>query len=145
MHAKKMLTVAGSLLILGTGLAVASEQGQAVENELRNRNRLENRLQTRPLFVDENGDGICDLFRDHDNDGVPNRQDPDWDRPRDGSGFQNGKGQHQGAPDFNGRQAFQNGSQGWSRQSFRNNRGGLGDGICDGTGPKGNGFKRGGK
>jgi hypothetical protein len=140
-----MLTVAGSLLILGAGLAVAAEQSQAVQTEPGSRNRVESRRQTRLMFVDENGDGICDLFRDHDNDGIPNRQDPDWDRPQDGSGFQNGNGQRQGQAHFNGRNAFQNGDRGWSHRSFRNNRSGLGDGVCDETGPKGNGFKRGGK
>ncbi len=145
MNAQKLLTVAGSILILGTGLAVAAEQGQAVQSELRNRSRMENRLQKGPLFVDENGDGICDLFRDHDSDGIPNRQDPDWDRPQDGSGFQERKGHRQGSANLDGRHAFQNGGQGWSHRSFRDSRGGLGNGVCDGTGPKGNGFKRGGK
>ena len=42
-------------------------------------------------FVDENGDGINDLARDHDGDGVPNGQDPDWVKnKRDGTGNQDG-------------------------------------------------------
>lgn len=40
-------------------------------------------------FVDENGDGINDLARDHDGDGIPNGQDEDWVRnKRDGTGYQ---------------------------------------------------------
>jgi hypothetical protein len=39
-------------------------------------------------FVDEDGDGINDLARDSDNDGIPNCLDSDWVRPRDGKGFQ---------------------------------------------------------
>jgi hypothetical protein len=39
-------------------------------------------------FVDEDCDGFNDLARDADNDGIPNCQDPDWVRPRDGKGFQ---------------------------------------------------------
>ena len=47
-------------------------------------------------FVDEDGDGINDLARDSDNDGIPNCLDPDWVRPRDGKGFQARYGyQHQ--------------------------------------------------
>ena len=38
------------------------------------------------IFIDENGDGINDNFRDHDGDGIPNHDDPDWVRPQDGTG-----------------------------------------------------------
>jgi hypothetical protein len=42
-------------------------------------------------FVDENGDGINDLAPDHDGDGVPNGQDPDWVKnKRDGTGYKHG-------------------------------------------------------
>lgn len=40
-------------------------------------------------FVDENGDGINDLARDSDNDGIPNCVDSDWVRPQNGSGYMN--------------------------------------------------------
>jgi len=40
-------------------------------------------------FIDENCDGINDLARDADNDGIPNCLDPDWVRPEDGSGYMN--------------------------------------------------------
>jgi hypothetical protein len=45
-------------------------------------------------FVDEDDDGICDNIgingRDSDGDGVPNGQDGDYERSRDGSGRGNG-------------------------------------------------------
>jgi len=40
-------------------------------------------------FIDEDGDGINDLARDADNDGIPNCIDPDWVRPQDGTGYMN--------------------------------------------------------
>ena len=50
------------------------------------------------LFIDEDGDGICDLCNgcipqgdDADGDGIPNGQDDDYTPPQDGSGKQNGK------------------------------------------------------
>ena len=49
------------------------------------------RSEYRLRFVDENGDGINDLFRDHDGDGIPNCQDPDWAPPKDGSGYRRGR------------------------------------------------------
>jgi len=42
-------------------------------------------------FLDENGDGVNDLAPDHDGDGIPNGQDPDWVKnKRDGTGYQHG-------------------------------------------------------
>jgi len=47
-------------------------------------------------FVDEDGDGVNDLARDSDGDGIPNGQDPDWVKnKRDGSGAQAGATQSQ--------------------------------------------------
>ena len=34
-----------------------------------------------PYFVDENGDGFNDFAPDHDGDGIPNGQDPDYNGP----------------------------------------------------------------
>ena len=49
-------------------------------------------------FIDEDGDGINDLARDADDDGIPNCLDPDWTRPEDGTGYQNRYGyKHQWA------------------------------------------------
>jgi hypothetical protein len=43
---------------------------------------------TRAGFVDMNGDGFNDNAPDHDGDGIPNGQDPDWTRnPQDGTGY----------------------------------------------------------
>ncbi len=134
MSIKKTLALVASLLILGLGFAFAGAQNQ---------NKMAARSQLRTLFVDENGDGICDFYLDHDNDGMPNCQDPDWERPEDGTGYQNRFGNRNGSNQF----GFRNGSQGrhaFSNQSFRNNQSILGSGVCDGAGPKGNGY-RGGK
>lgn len=49
-------------------------------------------VQHGPRFIDENGDGYNDLAPDHDGDGIPNGQDPDYVKPEDGSGNKmNGK------------------------------------------------------
>ena len=49
-------------------------------------------------FVDEDCDGINDLARDSDNDGIPNCLDTDWVRPRDGKGWRSNYGhKHQNA------------------------------------------------
>lgn len=39
-------------------------------------------------YADHNGDGFNDEAPDHDGDGIPNGQDPDWEAPEDGSGYQ---------------------------------------------------------
>jgi hypothetical protein len=77
--------VAGILL---TALAFAGIEnaGSAVE-PLTQKNILQ-----RFGFVDEDCDGINDLARDSDNDGIPNCLDPDWVRPQDGKGFQSKHG-----------------------------------------------------
>jgi len=49
-------------------------------------------------FVDEDGDGVNDLARDSDGDGLPNGKDPDWVKnKRDGIGAQAGGSQSQGS------------------------------------------------
>lgn len=49
-------------------------------------------------FIDEDGDGINDLARDADHDGIPNCVDPDWVRPLDGTGYMHRNGyKHQHA------------------------------------------------
>lgn len=54
-------------------------------------------------FIDENGDGICDLCNgcipqgpDADGDGIPNGQDDDYEPPQDGSGTQSQDKQQKG-------------------------------------------------
>jgi len=94
------------------------------------------------MFMDQNGDGINDFERDHDNDGLPNCQDPDWTRPEDGTGYKNQFGRKgQEARFGNHRNSF--GGQEWSNSSFRHGLGGLSAGICDGTGPKGKSARKG--
>ena len=147
MSTKKLLATVGWLLVIGSSLVMAqekNEQGAAnmVQNKVRIQTEAQPMVQTRARFMDQNGDGINDFQRDHDNDGIPNCQDPDWARPGDGTGSknrfaQNGP-QNQGA----GREGFQ-GAQDWSNSSFRNGFKGLGGGVCDGTGPKGSGQRRG--
>jgi hypothetical protein len=154
MRLKKIFAMGGSILILSSGLMVFAQQGQTDGSQALTRYRVQNRFEVRPMYVDENGDGICDVFRDHDNDGIPNRQDPDWIRPQDGSGYQNGQGGQNAQNRLGNRNAFmgENGQafkgdngQRFGNRSFRNNNGGLGSGVCDLTGPKGNGNRGGNK
>jgi hypothetical protein len=90
--------------------AAPSGQGSGQENAYRNTRNLRNVEQSRYAsragsagtaqgrgFADENGDGTNDLAPDHDSDGVPNCQDPDWGgSKRDGSGQQQGNRSGQG-------------------------------------------------
>lgn len=86
MSTRKILALAGLLLILGAGLSLAQAQTKAQEaNKVQS--KIATQAQTRTKFMDQNGDGINDLYRDHDNDGIPNCQDPDWTRPQDGTGY----------------------------------------------------------
>lgn len=142
---KKALALTGLLLILGAGLASAQEQKQAqVADKAQNKvqSRFQARDQYRQQFRDQNGDGINDFQRDHDNDGVPNCQDPDWTRPEDGTGYKNRHGQSGSQSRFGNRNGFHGGLD-WSNSSFRNGQKGLGGGVCDGTDPKGKGQRRG--
>lgn len=75
---------------------------------------------------------------DDDGDGIPNGLDPDYVRPKDGTGHQFGK--------LNGRGYGYGPGYGWGNQGIgpRDGSGyGPGTGTCDGTGPKGKG--RGGR
>jgi hypothetical protein len=117
MSTRKAMALAGLFMILGAGLALADDQAQASV-----------RTRARTMFMDQDCDGINDVLRDHDNDGIPNCQDPDWTRPEDGTGYKNRFGGN-GSGNRNGNRQGFHGGQGW---------GGFGGGICDGTGPKGN-------
>ena len=123
MSTKKFNKV-GAAVILGLAVLAAGAFAQTVGEPL----RTQTRAQVRAQFVDQNGDGINDCLRDHDNDGVPNRQDPDWTRPQDGTGLKNQFGRKSG--------------EGWNRGTFRGQQGPFGTGVCDGTGPKGMGKGR---
>jgi hypothetical protein len=148
MRAKKTLALAGALLIAAAGLALAQESKSAEANKVQVKTRTESQTQSqtqartrvRTQFVDQNGDGINDLYRDHDNDGIPNCQDPDWAPPQDGTGYKSGQGSRKGgaAVQAGNRQGFL-GKTGFSNRSFRNSLAGtcLCCPGCDGTGPKG--------
>jgi len=154
MSCKKTVALAGMLVILGAGLALAQTQTKAGEaNMVQNRvkNQVQDQVQTRTstaartMFFDENGDGICDAFRDHDNDGIPNGQDADWQAPKDGTGYKEpartpaSRGEFANAAGFKGAGSLGN-------AAFRKGLGGQGapgGGVCDGTGPKGNVSRKG--
>lgn len=108
MKLKKLFSLVGSFLILGSGLVLTAGQ----QNQI--------------LFIDQDGDGICDLAYDHDNDGIPNNQDPDFQRPQDGTGQMKRNGQAA---------AF----------GFRNGAGQFQNGVCMGSGPQGQGNRHGKK
>jgi len=133
MRIKRTMVVVGSLLILGLGFTFGQEK--ALEKVRSNvQTRVENRLQARWMFFDENGDGISDFARDHDNDGIPNCQDPDWTKPEDGTGYQNRL-----------RSERQSGI-GWNKASFRYNMTNMAKfcrGIRGGSGLNKNASKRG--
>lgn len=142
MTIKKTFVLAGALMILGVGsiFAVESPQSQT-QNAVQE--PVSSRFQVRTLFVDENGDGICDFARDHNNDGIPNSQDPTWTKPQDGTGHGGGKGMNSNSNPLGNRTGNQDGRF-WSTHSFGQNQGSFGGGLCDGTGPKGKG-NRGGR
>jgi hypothetical protein len=156
MSAKRMIALTGALLVLATGLALAQEKKANEANKIQvktqaqtpsgNQAQTRARARVRTQFVDQNGDGINDVYRDHDNDGVPNCQDPEWTRPRDGSGYQGGQGNGQGNAGIKaGNRKGSPGNPGFSNRSFRNapSVAGTSRPGCDGTGPKGKNTRRG--
>ena len=128
MNMRKTVSFLGSLLILGLGFVFAQEQQEQskaqVRKEVRNevqtqvQTKAKERVRTRLMFVDENGDGISDFARDHDNDGIPNCQDPDWTPPEDGSGYMNRYRNASEANRFEYRNRLYSG-KGWNKASFR--------------------------
>jgi hypothetical protein len=147
MSAKKTLALVGWLLVLGWGLVMAQGQKQNGDAPMvKNRNRLETKarpqIQERFRFRDQNGDGINDFRQDHDSDGIPNCQDPDWERPEAGTGYKYRNGKPDSEIGMINRREFR-GVLGLSNSSFRNGLKGLGTGVCDGTGPKGSGQRSG--
>jgi hypothetical protein len=164
---KKIVALMLGFLVLGFAFAAAQDQtatasqekaqiktglkagGEAQQNkvqakpEFRHRNRI--------AFVDENGDGINDRARDADGDGIPNGQDPDWVKPEDGTGYkeQNRAGQPDASGMTQGQKAGKMAKSSFGKGSFRTGMAGAGRatgaGVCDGTGPKGGGQKKGGR
>ena len=97
-------------------------------------------------FVDADGDGYNDNAPDHDGDGIPNGMDDDYVNGRGGAGNAfvdvDGDGINDNARDADG-DGIPNGlDDDFVKGS--GNGGGLGTGVCDGTGPQGNG-NRGGR
>ncbi len=160
MSTKRIIALAGAVLVLTAGLALAqnqqSEEANKVQvktqtqaqttNQEKAQTQVQARTRVRTQFIDQNGDGINDLSRDADNDGVPNCQDPDWVAPQDGTGYKGGQGAGSGNPALQAgnRKGFL-GNGGFSNRSFRNAQSGAGTCCpgCDGTGPKGKTVRKG--
>jgi hypothetical protein len=141
MHKKKVIALMGSLLILGLGLAFSAENPQkAARNTFKN--TVKSGFEKGPLFVDENGDGICDFARDGKKNGTPNRQDPDWSKQKESKGYQH-KNENNASSDHFQKRFSHREENTWKRQSPRQNRENFGNGVCDETGPKGRGSKKG--
>ncbi len=169
---KKTLALMAGLLILGFAFMAAQDKTQTqtreksqvktrleaqtkaqtkvqAKTQTEARTESEFRLRNRIGFIDENGDGLNDLSRDADGDGVPNGQDPDWVRPQDGTGNQarHKIGQPDGSGTANGRKAGKITKSGIGKASFRTGLRGAGRttgaGVCDGTGPKGTAQRKG--
>jgi len=142
---RKILALVIGVMIAGLSASLAQEEttGQA-------RVKAQSAFRHQFRFIDENGDGIADVLRDHDGDGIPNGQDPDWSRPQDGSGYQAPSRYGQGT-DGAGRSGLQAGQISrtvFGKGSFRAGLSGTaslgaGAGLCDGTGPKGRSVRRG--
>lgn len=135
---KKAVAILGTLAVIGVGVSLAQTPGPAKKKaEVRNRTQV--RSECRLRFIDENGDGINDLIRDYDGDGIPNCQDPDWVPPKDATGYQGGNGNGgKGVHGlFGNRAGFFGGGLSLHKGAFRQGRMSLGRGVCDGTGPKG--------
>jgi hypothetical protein len=151
MSVKRIFSIFGFLLIFGVGFGITFQQNPAQEKnqsqeKYRVRNGVKNEertpLQNRLMFRDENGDGICDSFKDHDNDGIPNGQDPDWPRAKDGKGNQS----RYGDKNSDKKHGFKNGQSGrnkWSSRTFRQNRAGAARNVCGRSGLQGNSKKSG--
>ena len=138
MSSKKAVS-AGSIAILGLGLFLANAYAQTDKGKAPP--ATIGRTQMRMMFVDENGDGINDMHRDHDHDGIPNCQDSDWkmmqDGKHDGMGNQNRMGGHDG-----NHKGMHDGSA-MNNTSFRYQMGASSNGACGGTGSLGKGHYKG--
>ncbi len=133
----------GSLLILGLGVTFSGDNSQkAARNSFQN--TVKSGLEKGPLFVDEDGDGICDLARNGNKNGTPNPQKPEWSEQEENKSYQH-KNENNAISDQNQRRFSHREENTWNRQSSRENRTNFGNGndICDQTGPKGRTSKNG--
>ena len=154
MNMRKTVSLVGALLILGFGFVFAQEtqeqsktqERKEVQNEVKTQvqTQTKERVRARLMFVDENNDGISDFARDHDNDGIPNCQDPDWTPPEDGSGYMY---RHKNASDankFEYRNRFYS-EKGWNKASFRYGYSYMTKGARGASESRGKAQKRGGR
>lgn len=141
MNKKKLTVWMGSMLILGLGLAFSAERPQkASRNSFQN--TVKSELKNGPLFVDENGDGICDLARNGNPQGTANRQGPNRSNQEEGKSYQH-KNENNASSDQYQKRFSHREENTWNRQSPRQNRENFGNGVCDETGPNGRASKKG--
>ena len=141
MNKKKAIAWMGSLLILGLGLAFSADSPQkAARNAYQN--TVKSELKKGPLFVDEDGDGICDLARGGQQQGTPSPQKPEWSEQKESKSNQH-KNENNASSDQNQRRFNHREENTWNRQSSRQSRENFGNGLCNGTGPKGSGSQKG--
>jgi len=162
---KKLAALAVGFLLVGFAFAAAQEKAQEqsqanaqVKTQLKAKGEVQqNKVQTKSefrhrnkaSFIDENGDGINDLAKDADGDGIPNGQDPDWAKPEDGTGYkeQNRVGRPAEEEMTQGQRSGKTVKSSFGKGSFR--QGGTaagrttGTGVCDGTGAKGTAKRKG--
>ena len=114
---------AALLLAFGIGLTAEAAAQEKVQARTKIQQKVQAKVQTGPLFVDADGDGICD------NVGAKLRQ---------GKGRMNAMhGKHYGPGDGTGNQGIRPmDGTGFGPGS------GQGTGVCDGTGPKGRGGRK---
>ncbi len=161
MNMKHVIALMGMLFVLGAGLVMAQEKkaGDADKVQIKTQaqtrtatqeqaaTQVRTRARLRTQFIDQDGDGISDLSRDSDNDGIPNCQDPDWTRPEDGTGLkaQKGAGGNNTAAMAGGHKKSARGKSDFSNRSFRNSRNGAGTCCpgCSGTGTGGRAVRKG--
>lgn len=162
---KKLVVLTVGLFVLGLAFAAAQDvskdpakaqaqvqtklgaKGQTQQNKVQTKGMFRHRLDGR--FLDENGDGINDLAKDADGDGIPNGQDPDWVKPLDGTGYkeQNRIGQPEASEMAKGQKAGKTTKAAFGKGSFRTGMMSpgrvAGAGVCDGTGPNGTAKRKG--
>lgn len=162
---KKMLALMVGFLVLGFAFAAAQDttkeqskaqeqvkaqlkaKGEVQQNKVQTKSEFRHRVNRQ--FIDENGDGINDLAKDADGDGIPNGQDPDWVKPEDGTGYkeQNRVGRPDGTEMTQGQKSGKITKSNFGKGSFRTGTmaagRATGTGVCDGTGPKGSAQRKG--
>jgi len=143
MNKKKLTVWMGTFLILGLGFAFSADSPQkAARNSFQN--TVKSGVEKGPLFVDEDGDGICDLSRSGQLQGTPNPKKPEWAENKENKSYQH-KNENNASSDQNQRRFSHREENTWNRQSPKQNRTnfGSGTGVCDQTGPKGRTSKNG--